>query len=147
MRDFFAINTILISLIVFTIFSCSAADDVTLSWRVQNYDDVTLCVNDSLTLNYSSGHTVVEVDDESSFTSCSGGTTVSSSGPFTVKFTEAKTYYFYCSVSSHCPPQRVKVVVIEDCSKLPPNSAITTYHTSTYLKLMLVGILAFATLI
>mmetsp|Transcript_20574 Transcript_20574/g.28944 ORF Transcript_20574/g.28944 Transcript_20574/m.28944 type:complete len:420 (+) Transcript_20574:334-1593(+) len=82
-----------------------------ISWKRQSYDDISLSVGDSLTFNYDF-HNVIKAN-KSQFENCSGGTMVGgfNEGPYTATFEEAGTYYYYCSVGSHCPLQRVKVIV------------------------------------
>eukprot|EP00559_Dactyliosolen_fragilissimus_P002270 CAMPEP_0184859340 /NCGR_PEP_ID=MMETSP0580-20130426/4348_1 /TAXON_ID=1118495 /ORGANISM="Dactyliosolen fragilissimus" /LENGTH=225 /DNA_ID=CAMNT_0027355929 /DNA_START=17 /DNA_END=695 /DNA_ORIENTATION=- len=105
-----SISTVSKFILLCLLYTVSTADE-TISWSRRSYDDISLSVGDSLTFNY--GFHNVILTDESGFNSCSGGNVVGgmNAGPYTATFGDAGTYYYYCGVSGHCPPQRVKVIV------------------------------------
>ena len=80
----------------------AVADDVTLVWTVQAYDDMTATVGDTVTFDFTSGHTVhVHPSGDCENTDA---VELGTEGPVMYTFTEDDVgdIFFACEVDSHC---------------------------------------------
>ena len=106
--------------------------DVTLTWKIQNYDDMTAQVGDTVTFDFTSGHNVFI--HPSGTCDETGAIEVGTSGPVTYTFSETDAgtdIVFACDVGGHCENgQLVKFTVTADADE-PTASPVGGGSTTT----------------
>ncbi len=106
----------LLAILLFSMVSASGASaaDINISWSLGGTrPPIAATVGDNLIFNYSGGHNVEEFPDSAAFGACDfiGATFLNGTGPFTIPLTTAGTFYYGCSVGSHCAGGSMSVEV------------------------------------
>lgn len=107
----------LLAVLLFSVASASSASaaDINITWGLGvTQPPVSATVGDNLIFNYAGGHNVEEFPDPTAFGACdfSSATFLNGAGPLTIPLTSAGTFYYGCSVGSHCASGSMSVEVL-----------------------------------
>lgn len=85
--------------------SNALAADIRVNWALNvSQPPLEATIGDTLTFDFTSGHNVEEFPGQPALESCdfSMATFIDSSGPVTITLSSVGTFYFGCSIGSHC---------------------------------------------